>query len=69
MRTKNFGYHFRRRPMVVRSASCRFGAVIDPTEAAKRFFGTEYQYGPFFSALSNTSKKDGEAFWLIQSGF
>ena len=55
--------------MVVRSASCRFGAVIDPTEAAKRFFGTEYQYGPFFSALSNTSKKDGEAFWLIQSGF
>jgi hypothetical protein len=38
-------------------------------EAAKRFFGTDYQYGPLFSALSNTKPKDGDTFWLIQFGF
>jgi hypothetical protein len=38
-------------------------------EAAKRFFGTDYQYGPLFSALSNTVPKDGDTFWLHQFGF
>jgi hypothetical protein len=38
-------------------------------EAAKRFFGTEYQYGALFSALSSTEPKDGDSFWLIQFGF
>lgn len=38
-------------------------------EAAKRFFGIDYQYGPLFSALSNTAPKDGDTFRLIQFGF
>jgi hypothetical protein len=38
-------------------------------EAARRFFGTEYEYGPLFSALGDTSSRDGDTFWLIQLGF
>jgi len=39
-------------------------------EAAKRFFGTEYEYGSLFQALNSTApKKEGDAFWLTQLGF
>jgi hypothetical protein len=38
-------------------------------EAAKKFFGTEYEYSSLFSALSNPHPKDGDKFWLIQFGF
>ena len=38
-------------------------------EAGKRFFGTDYQYRPLFSALSDTKPRDGDTFWLIQLGF
>jgi hypothetical protein len=38
-------------------------------EAGRRFFGVEYQYGSLFSALSNSTPKDGDTFWLIQFGF
>jgi len=38
-------------------------------EAAKKFFGTDYDYSLLFSALINPRPKDGDTFWLIQFGF
>lgn len=38
-------------------------------EAAKRFFGTDYQYGSLFSVLSNPVPRNADTFWLIQFGF
>jgi hypothetical protein len=42
---------------------------ITRQEANRRFFGTQYEYGRLFDALTPQALPQGEALWLSQFGF